>query len=78
MKALELAIEVLKGAGVQPFGDGRYGMFLKPTEVEKMLVGVELNQSIDPPELGAATAFILAGEYLGACEIAYVWLWRTA
>lgn len=77
MKALKAAIGVLKGAGVQPFGDGRYGIFLKPTEVEKMLAGVELDRSIAPPELDSTTA-IVAGEYLGACEIAYVWQWRTA
>jgi hypothetical protein len=77
MDRIKNAIAVLKGVGVQPFADGRYGIFLKPTEVAPMLTGVELDQSIVPPELDSTTA-IVAGEYLGACDIAYVWQWATA
>jgi hypothetical protein len=77
MERMRVAIEKLKDYGVQPFADGRYGFFLKPSQVEPLLEGVELNQLILPPRLDSTTQ-IVAGKYLGACDLAHVWLWKTS
>jgi hypothetical protein len=72
---IQTAIEILKNGGAIPFADGRYALILKPEEVAEMTVGVQLDDTVAQPALPPMMQQ-MAGTYLGACDLAYVWEWR--